>query len=127
MRKYLVVLGLCSALAACGGSAPAHPGQGSAHAATSSAAHKAAFAKAQATWKQSATAAAADVDRYLLQAASELKAAGGGGSSAAVKELTNLASIPETGTTPAQQAQARADVAALDRYFGTPGLVPASG
>lgn len=125
MRKYLMVLGLCSALAACGGSTPGHPGQDYAHTATSPAAQTAAFAKAQAAWKQSATAAAASVDRYLLQAANDLKAAGGGsGFPAAVRELTDLASIPETGTTKAQQAQAMADVAALDRFFKTPGLVP---
>jgi hypothetical protein len=40
--------------------------------------------------------------------------------------LTNLAGIPETGLTSAQMAKAHADIAALDSFFGTPGLALSS-
>ncbi len=93
-------------------------------AATSAAVPRSGFAGAQAAWKQSASAAAANVSRYLLEAAGDLKSAGASGAGAAVRELTDLAAVPETGTTPAQRAQAKTDVAALDRFFKTPGLTP---
>lgn len=78
------------------------------------------YAGALAAWKQSADAAAYDLSRYLLKAADDLRATGNSNYAAATRELKNLASLPETGDTPAQQAQA--DVTALDRFFGTPGL-----
>jgi hypothetical protein len=43
---------------------------------------------------------------------------------AAVQELTDLAPVPETATTAAQQAEAQADVSALDSFFNTPALTP---
>jgi hypothetical protein len=123
MRRHLITVGLCAALAGCGASTPAHSGQGSAHA-TTSGVPGAAFAKAKAAWKQSAAVSAANASRYLLAAADDLEAAGPSGS-AAVRQLRDLASIPETSTTAEQRARAMADVAALDRFFGTPGLTPA--
>ena len=124
MRRHLITVGLCLTLAACGASTADHHGQQYTQASTSRATSSSGYAKARAAWKQSATAAAADVDRYLVMAARDLQAAGGSGSAAAVRALKALAAIPETGTTHAQQAEARADVAALDSYFRTPGLTP---
>jgi hypothetical protein len=41
-----------------------------------------------------------------------------------IAELNQLASLPPTGDTPAQTAEAQADVAALDTFFNTPGFQP---
>ena len=124
MRNYLMLLVLCLVLAACGASAVARHGQAYTQPSASPAAGAAAFAKAQAAWKRSASVAAADVSHYLLQSAGDLKAAGGNGYAAAEKALTTLASMPETGATGTQQAEARSDVAALDGFFSTPGMTP---
>src|SRR5581483_5565664 len=40
----------------------------------------------------------------------------------AITALRALASLPDTGDTPAQQAEAQRDVRLLDAFFGTPGL-----
>jgi hypothetical protein len=57
---------------------------------------------------------------------------GGGtpGAATQIADLNQLAGIPlaDLGEDPPNQAaQGRADIAALDKYFGTPGLVPAEG
>ena len=85
---------------------------------------QAGFAAALAIWKQTPLVAAVSAGGYLLRAAADRRAADAAGYAAAIRELTDLASIPETGDTAAQMAQAQADVAALDRFFGTPGLTP---
>ena len=82
------------------------------------------FAAALAVWKQTPLVGAAFVSGYLLRAAADLRAAHAAGYAAAIRELTDLASIPVTGDTAAQMAQAQADIAALDRFFGTPGMTP---
>jgi hypothetical protein len=120
MGRYLIIVLLLTALVSCGASSALGHGQaGPAQAAVSSG-----FAKAKAVWKQTASVAAAEVSRDLRQAASDLKEAGTGGYSSAIRELMELAALPETGTTPAQQAEARTDLTALDKFFGTPGLTP---
>lgn len=124
MRRYLIILGMCLVLAACGASAVAHQSRNYAQPGVAPVSRGSAFARAQASWKQTAAAAAADVSRYLLQAARDLQTAGGNASPAVVRALRELASIPETSTTRTQQAEARADVAMLDRFFNTPGMIP---
>lgn len=127
----MIILGLCAALAGCGTSTStashsqvyARPTASPAGTAASPPG-TAAFAKAQAQWKQSARVAAANASQCLRLAAADLRAAGGNGYAAAEKALTELAALPETGTTRAQQAQARSDVAVLDGFFKTPGMVP---
>jgi hypothetical protein len=84
------------------------------------------FASALAVWKQSAMTASASRSLYLRRAAADLTAAGNPRYAAAVQELMNLASIPETGLTSAQMAKAHADIRALDSFFGTPGLALSS-
>jgi hypothetical protein len=84
---------------------------------------QAAFAGALAQWKSAAAANAATMNMYLLQAADDLRGSGYPGSGTAVDQLTYLASLPPTNNTPAQQANAHADVQALDSFFGTPGLM----
>jgi hypothetical protein len=49
---------------------------------------------------------------------------GNSGYTTAVSELMALAAIPETDTTPQQQAEAQTDITALDTFFNTPGLTP---
>lgn len=131
MRTFMIIFGLCVALAGCGAtsSAASHSqvyarSTASRSGTAASPPATAAFAKAQAQWKQSARVAAANAGRCLRLAAADLQAAGGNGYAAAEKALMELAAIPETGTTRAQQAQARADVALLDGFFKTPGMTP---
>lgn len=59
----------------------------------------------------------------LLQAAADLRASGRPSYDTAINDLTYLGHLPETNVTPAQQAQAHSDVQALDKFFGTPGLM----
>jgi glucose/arabinose dehydrogenase len=122
MRRFLIAVGLALALAACGAGTAARHGQ--AYAGSASTASATAFTKARSAWKQSATVAAANVSRYLTQAARDLQPATGRGFAAAERELTTLASMPETGATRSQISQATADVQALDGFFGTPGMTP---
>jgi hypothetical protein len=63
------------------------------------------------------------MNKYLLQAADDLKGSGYPGSATAIDELTYLAQLPPTNDTPTQQANAHTDVKALDTFFGTPGLM----
>jgi hypothetical protein len=85
---------------------------------------RAGFAAALAIWRQTPLVAAAFAGGYLLRAAADLRAVDASRYAAAIRELTGLASIPETGDTAAQMAHAHADVTALDKFFGTPGLAP---
>jgi len=61
--------------------------------------------------------------RSTACAADDLRAAASSRFDAAIRALTNLASIPPTGVTPAHSSQGNADVMALNRFFRTPGLV----
>jgi len=57
-----------------------------------------------------------------LQQAQPAYAGNPAGYKAAIRELTNLASIPETGTTNAQQEEQASDIKQLDVFFQTPKL-----
>ena len=76
-----------------------------------------AFASARAAWKSAAAAPAVTINTYLLQAADDLRSSGNSGYRTAINDLTYLANLPATNDTPAQQAQARSDVQALDGFF----------
>jgi hypothetical protein len=95
--------------------------------ATTGAASSADFASAKSEWEQGASAISADQGSYLDQAATDLGdaiAAGGNtsGYQMAVQELQQLASLPETGDTAAQMAEAQNDIGNLNTFFGTSGL-----
>ena len=79
------------------------------------------FVSARAVWEQIPAVVLAYQSRFYLRAAADLRAAGGTGYAAAIRKLTDLASL-ETGLTSAQMARAQADLVALDSFFGTPGL-----
>lgn len=79
-------------------------------------------------WVQGAASISADVNAYLLRAASDLtRAIASVGVNvsqyqAAVQKLKSLASLPETSDTPQQKAEAQADLKALNAFFGTTDL-----
>lgn len=78
------------------------------------------FGPAQRAWIAGSGAIAADTNRYLARAERRLRAAGSYPEQ--VSRLAQLIALPITGLTPAQLRTARADVKALNRFFGTPGL-----
>ncbi len=86
------------------------------------------FASAKQEWIQGSSVISADLNSYLLRAASDLSSAITAGgintsqSQTAVGQLNQLASLPETSDTPAQMMEAHSDIAALDTFFNTPGL-----
>jgi hypothetical protein len=86
------------------------------------------FALAKSQWEQGAMAASADQVGFWNQAVTDLTGAESSAGSneasyaTAVQELQQLISIPETGDTPTQIAEAQTDVPALDSFFSTPGL-----
>jgi len=86
------------------------------------------YDKARSQWQQGATAISAEMGKYWLTAAAALTAGevtdtgDTSGYLAAVKALTELASLPDAQQTPAQNAAFHADIAALNTFFNTPGL-----
>jgi hypothetical protein len=78
------------------------------------------FGPAQANWITGSKVIAADTKRYLYNARYWLALAKIYPTQ--VAQLTQLMALPITGLTPAQIKVARADTAALDDFFGTPGL-----
>lgn len=86
------------------------------------------FEAARQQWVQGAAALSYQANTYLLQAASDLSTPTSVGSAtaqnyqAAVQQLKMLASLPETGDTPAQIADAHSAIQALNAFFGTQGL-----
>jgi hypothetical protein len=78
------------------------------------------YGPAQHEWIKGATVDAADMGRYFDAAAKQLKKSGDYPTQ--VKELLQLASLPDTGLTAKQQKEARTDVKDLDQFFATPGL-----
>jgi hypothetical protein len=86
------------------------------------------FTAAKQQWLEGATVDDADVGLYWRMAATDLNAAiaadptGTSGYATAVQELTQMASLPDAMLTPAQQTEERNDTAALNAFFGTPGL-----
>lgn len=85
-------------------------------------AEQAGFSPARAVWEQAWNVASAVMGEYFLRAATDLQATGDPNYNTAIHDLKNLGSIPNTGATLAQQAEAHADVMALNRFFNTPGL-----
>jgi hypothetical protein len=81
-------------------------------------------------WLASANVPAAIVGNNLTQAVADLNggiSTDGGdtsGYAGAIEALTSLMSVPPTDVSPQLQAQAQADIAALDAFFNTPGLSP---
>lgn len=78
------------------------------------------FGPAQLAWIRGSKAIAAEQGRYFRAAARRLRTSGNYPTQ--VKELRQLASLPDTGLTRKQRREARADVKDLDTFFGTPGL-----
>ncbi len=83
-----------------------------------------AFSAARAQWELTAKVPAAFVDQPQMAAANDLKSANNPRWTTAIRELTQLASLPVTSDTAEQMAQAEADTSALDTFFDTPGLQP---
>jgi hypothetical protein len=77
------------------------------------------FGPAQYYWIAGSNVDAAHVNLFLTKAKQQLQAAHVWPTQ--VAQLAQLISFPPTGLTPAQVAQARADIKALDLFFGTPG------
>jgi len=86
------------------------------------------FAAAKEQWQEGATVDAADQGLNWSRAATDLtnavaaSATGTVGYATAAAELKQLASLPDAMQTPAQMAESISDVAALNTFFGTPGL-----
>jgi hypothetical protein len=86
------------------------------------------FTLAKEVWQQGAVAISAYQGAYWGRAVADLNRAmsadpkGTSRDGAAVKELGQLEGLPETSETPAQMAEAKKDTAALNKFFGTPGL-----
>jgi len=80
------------------------------------------YTAAKAQWKAAPCKAAAVQGRYWLRAANDLsRRPQHAGSAPAMRELRNLASLPDTSLTPMQMRKSRADVRALNTFFHTPG------
>jgi hypothetical protein len=86
------------------------------------------LASAKQEWIHGSSVESAELNPYLLRAASDLSSAitargiNASQYQTAVGQLNQLASLPETSDTPAQMMEAHTDVAALDTFFDTPGL-----
>lgn len=78
------------------------------------------YGPAQRDWIVGSTVDAAGMNYYFLNAEHQLKLAKIYPTQ--VKELAQLASLPDTGLTNHQIKEAHADVRSLNRFFGTPGL-----
>jgi hypothetical protein len=86
------------------------------------------FTSAKAQWELGATASAAAQGGNWLAAADDLNGAissagaDTSGYQTAVRELRQLAALPDTSETPPQKAEAQFDTTALNAFFGTSGL-----
>lgn len=85
------------------------------------------LAAARNRWKQGDSADAASQGQYWLDAAYDLESAietgePDPGYAGAESQLQALAAFPDTDVTSAQKAEIQADIAALNNFFGTPGL-----
>jgi hypothetical protein len=78
------------------------------------------FGPAQQYWIAGSKVISADTNRYLSTAEHWLKVANVYPTQ--VAQVAQLIALPITGLTPAQITTARADITALNRFFGTPGL-----
>jgi hypothetical protein len=86
------------------------------------------YVHAQQQWRAGALAFSSEQSTYFRRAAADLTRAIGdevsdaGAYRRAVAQLRRLASLPETSDTPAQIAEAKRDLAALNRFFATKNL-----
>jgi len=86
------------------------------------------YADARVQWQKGANAISAEQGRNWANAAADLtkgEATDGGDTSgypAAIKDLKSLESLPDAQQTPAQGAEYRADIDALNKFFKTPSL-----
>ena len=86
------------------------------------------YSQALAQWNQGVCIDAAQQGQYWHQAAADLQAGLGGdtgdasGYQSAISSLNDIAGIPDTNDTPAQQAEYQSDAETLDTFFSTPGL-----
>jgi hypothetical protein len=86
------------------------------------------FNDAKREWIAGARVASVVQSSYLRRAAADLTRAiddglsDAGADRRAVSQLRQLASLPETSDTPAQIAEAKVDLAALNRFFATKNL-----
>lgn len=78
------------------------------------------YGPAQLAWIRGSKAVAAKQGRYFRAAARQLNKSGNYRTQ--VKQLRQLASLPDTGLSRKQRREARRDVRQLDEFFGTPGL-----
>ncbi len=78
------------------------------------------FGPAQENWISGSKVSAAETNLYLTKAEDWLKVAKIYPTQ--VAQLAQLIALPITGLTPAQIKTARADISALNGFFGTPGL-----
>jgi hypothetical protein len=72
-------------------------------------------------WIKGSTVISAKMNKFLLRAEADLKAAGNEFDTQ-IAELRWLSSAGNTNLTPAQRAKARRKTRALNAFFGTPGL-----
>jgi hypothetical protein len=85
-------------------------------------------AAAKAQWQKGAASDAAGMGAFWVKAAKDLvqaaalRGSGHGAAATAARQLTQLASLPDTMDTPAQQAEALKDTLALNAYFDLDGL-----
>ena len=88
----------------------------------------ASFAEAKGLWQAAAAVDSADQGSYWSEGSNVLDstvsagASGTSGFSTAASELARLAALPDAMQTAAQNAEYHADIAALNTFFGTPGL-----
>jgi hypothetical protein len=80
------------------------------------------FPAAKTSWEQGSKADAADQGQYWQAAEKDLIASDNASYASAIADLKQLVALPDAMETPAQQAESHSDVAALDEFFGTPGL-----
>ena len=91
------------------------------------------YFRARTEWVEGAKAADAEHAAYFARAAADLQVGLSGdqmatsvsGRSAyvdAIRQLIDLASLPDADETPVQQEESRSDTVAIDSFFHTPGL-----
>jgi hypothetical protein len=79
------------------------------------------FTRAKAAWQNGATAISARQGTCWADAENDLKM-NGPTYATAIKELSQLITLPDANQTPAQNLAYRHDISALNTLFGTPGL-----
>jgi hypothetical protein len=86
------------------------------------------FTAAKTQWIDGSSEDAAAMGNFWIQAVSDLQSAltaedaGTAGYPAAIQELQQLTSLPDTDDTPVQTTEINDDITALNQFFSTPGL-----